>query len=99
VKQARVDTLRREFNKLNLRGALNWQPGEVIEQHLGVRFAQVLLHRDPFPDGYTYTAFIPLGALTPTAPQKDPNKVKEIYVERSGGLGGITMSVGPLNIA
>ena len=98
VSAARTALLKGAFDKLDTAGTLAWNRGGVIEQHLGVRFAQVQLHADGFPDGYTYTAFVPLGALTPTAPQKDPNTVATFYVQRSGGFGGFTHSVGPLTL-
>lgn len=98
VKAARVTEMKKAFDKLNLAGLMQWNQGGVMESHLGVRFARVELKRDNHPDGYTYTAFIPLGALTPTAPQKDPNKVNEFYVERSGGLAGWTQSFGPIKL-
>ncbi len=62
---------------------------------VGGRFERVSLKADGHPDGYNYTALIPVGALSPTAPVADPNKVPTFYVERSGGFAGITMTAGP----
>jgi hypothetical protein len=93
LSSARVDQIRRELNKANLAGTLNYQPGGVIESHLGVRFERVELMRERHPDGFTYTAYVPVGALSPTAPQRDPNTVREVYVERSGGFAGLTEHV------
>lgn len=99
VKPARAEQMRKAFDKVDRAGTLQWNQGGVVESHLGVRFARVELKRENHPDGYTYTAFVPLGALTPTAPQRDPNKVNEFYVERSGGFAGMTTSAGPLKLS
>jgi hypothetical protein len=94
----RIGEIRAAFNQANLAGTLNWQPRGVIEGHLGVRFERVELMRERHPDGYAYTAYVPVGALSPTAPKADPNTVREVYIERTGGLAGWTQSVGPLTI-
>lgn len=96
VTTQRTAQLKSAFDRVATAGTINWTMAGVMEQHLGVRFAQVTLASDGYPDGYNYTAFIPLGALTPTAPQKDPNKVAEFYVQRTGGFAGLTQSFGPL---
>lgn len=95
----RVQQLRSVFLDLQARGALTWHAGGVVPNHLGVRFARVELQRDSTSPGFTYTAYVPLGALTPTAPSADPNQVPEFYVERTGGgLLAVTMSAGPLQV-
>jgi hypothetical protein len=94
----RLMAIRGQVQKLETAGTLNWQMGGVVQSHLGVRFHSEQIAKENHPDGYTYTAFIPLGALTPTAPQKDPNAVSEVYIERTGGIAGLTQSVGPLTI-
>ena len=104
--------MKKAFVKADHAGTLSWKKGGVVESHLGVRFARVDLgplhtggKRDDSgnKDGFRYAAFIPLGALTPTAPEKDPNKVREFYVERTGGQsssrrGGATETTGPLSL-
>ena len=98
VPPARVTALRRAFERLDQAGTLSWTPGGVAEHHRGVRFAKVELARERHADGFTYTAWIPVGALAPGARLKDPSRVDEIYVERSGGLAGLTLSVGPISV-
>lgn len=96
ISPERADTLREVFQKANQAGALDWQNGTAMR--LGVRFVQVELMRERHPDGYKYTALVPVGALTPTAPKADPNEVKEFFVERTGGIGGLSSYVGPLKV-
>lgn len=98
LRPTRVEALRRAFGRLDRAGTLSWTPGGVAEQHLGVRFVRVELMKERRPDGFTFAAYVPVGALAPGAPSKDPNQVREFYVERSGGLAGLTLSVGPLRL-
>lgn len=93
LSEARINEIRGAFNRASLAGLLNYQPGGVVESHLGVRFERAELMRERHPDGYTYTAYVPVGALSPTAPVADPNTVKKIYIERSGGFAGLTSNV------
>lgn len=93
LSQARINEIRGAFNQASLAGLLNYQPGGVIQSHLGVRFERAELMRERHPDGYTYTAYVPVGALSPTAPVQDPNTVRKIYVERTGGFAGMTSHV------
>jgi hypothetical protein len=98
VKKQRLDRMKDALERALSSGALDWKRGGVAQTHLGARFVTVQLKKEPGFDTYTYTAYIPVGALTPTAPKKDPNTVNEFYVERTGGLAGMTMSAGPLRI-
>lgn len=63
---------------------------------LGVRFERVPLEREPGFDTYSYTALVPVGALSPAAPVGDPNDADSFFIERSGGFAGITMIAGPV---
>ena len=65
---------------------------------LGQRFESVPLMREKHPDGFAYEAMIPVGALTPTAPRTDPNKVDTFWVRRTGGLAGLTQYAGPFTL-
>ena len=96
LRPARLEALRGAFQRLDEAGTLSWSPGSVLEHHLGVRFVRVELSRERRPDGFTFTAWLPVGALTPGAPGKDPNQVSEFFVERTGGFAGMTFSVGPI---
>jgi hypothetical protein len=96
VQPARVEEIRKAFQRVNMAGTVHWNRTGVVESHLGVRFTRVELMRERRPNGHTYTAYIPTGALNPRVQAKDPNKVNEFYVERTGG--GPTMSAGPLRL-
>lgn len=96
LRPARLEALRGAFQRLDEAGTLSWSPGSVLEHHLGVRFVRVELSRERRPDGFTFTAWLPIGALTPGASAKDPNQVSEFFVERTGGFAGMTFSVGPI---
>ncbi len=98
LRPARLEGLRRAFQLLDQAGTLSWSPGGVLEHHLDLRFAQVELLRERRPDGFTFTAWLPVGALAPGAPAKDPNQVGEFFVERTGGFAGMTFSVGPIRV-
>ena len=95
VSAARADELRKEFGSLSQRGLIHYSRTGLP---LGTRMVEVPLMRERHPDGYAYSALIPVGALTPTAPQLDPNKVKEFYVRRTGGIAGLTDFAGPFTI-
>ncbi len=94
VKQERIDDMKKTLEAAIKGGNANWQNS----MPLGVRFETVLLKKDAHPDGYKYEALIPLGALTPTAPQADPNTVGSFWVKQTGGLAGLTQFAGPFNI-
>jgi hypothetical protein len=80
------------FETAESAGGIGWKAQGMP---VGGRFERVALKADGHPDGYNYTALIPVGALSPTAPVADPNKVPTFFVERSGGFAGITMTAGP----
>ncbi len=96
VSAAHAGAIRRTFGRAN-DGSLSWKKGSVIEAHRGERFARLSLGQDA-TSGWAYTGFIPLGPLTVNAPDVDPNRVREFYVERTGGPGAITESIGPLKL-
>ncbi|MBI1949552.1 MAG: hypothetical protein HYS27_27950 [Deltaproteobacteria bacterium] len=95
VSAARVEELRREFGSLSQRGLIHYKHDGLP---LGTRMVEVPLMRERHPDGYAYSALIPVGALSPTAPMADPNQVKEFYVRRTGGLAGKTDYAGPFTL-
>jgi hypothetical protein len=95
---ARTAQIKDSWIHFQMVARFQFQPGGVTESHLGQRFVRVELSRENHPDGYTTSALIPVGALSPTAPVADPNKVTEFYIERTGGLGGLTESFGPVSI-
>ncbi|MBI3553231.1 MAG: hypothetical protein HY077_12115 [Elusimicrobia bacterium] len=51
---------------------------------LGVRYVRVPLQLMTCPGCVSYVAMIPVGALSPTAPVKDPNLAEYFIIERSG---------------
>lgn len=91
VKPALAERMRKIFTKVNTAGLINWQAA----MPLGVRFVRVPLYQERHPDGFSYTALVPVGALAPKAKLNDPNKAEMFYVERSGGIAGITSYSGP----
>jgi hypothetical protein len=70
-----------------------WGEGSSSDMPLGQRFERVTLRADDAFDGYSYTAHVPVGALSPTAERQDPDDATYAYVERSGGLAGISRYV------
>jgi hypothetical protein len=66
---------------------------------LGQRFESAEMMRERHPDGYQFDVMVPVGALTPTAPRTDPNKVDSFWIRRSGGFAGLTQYAGPFTIA
>jgi hypothetical protein len=62
----------------------------------GQRYVRVTLKSGRGADQFSYTALLPVGALAPNAKTLDPNKAKSFFVERSGGLAGVTMVAGPV---
>jgi hypothetical protein len=95
VTPARADQLRKEFGSLSQRGLIHYTHDGLP---LGERMVEVPLMTERHPDGYSFSALIPVGALSPTAPMADPNKVKEFYVRRTGGLMGKTDYAGPFTL-
>jgi hypothetical protein len=65
---------------------------------MGARFVRVEIARDNHVDGFTYTALIPVGALAPGAKPTDPNQATSVFIERSGGIAGLTQVAGPLDL-
>lgn len=64
---------------------------------LGIRTLSVPLFSEKHPDGFSYTALIPVGVLAPGALTKDPNKVDSFYIQRTGGFAGLTQIAGPIS--
>ena len=54
--------------------------------------------RERHPDGFAYSALVPVGALAPGAPALDPNKVNQFFVRRTGGIAGLTDFAGPFSL-
>lgn len=92
VSQKHTEAMIKAFN-----GAKNIQWHNSMP--LGQRFESSPMMREKHPDGFAFTAMIPVGALTPTAPRTDPNKVDTFWVQRTGGIAGMTQYAGPFSIA
>ena len=95
VKAATKDKLLKQFNKLSTAGTVKYGGAPPA----GVRFVRVPLKADRHPDGYSYTALIPVGNLKPGSKPLDPNKAKDFVIERSGGIAGITQYAGPFAVS
>lgn len=78
--------------------ALGNNPKWLRSMPLGVRYVRVPLMSEKHPDGFSYTALVPVGALSPTAKALDPNKAKSFFIERTGGFAGLTQYTGPVSI-
>jgi hypothetical protein len=95
VKAATKEKLLKQFNKLSTAGTVKYGGAPPA----GVRFVRVPLKADRHPDGYSYTALIPVGNLKPGSKPSDPNKAKDFVIERSGGIAGITQYAGPFAVS
>ncbi len=93
VKPGRADAIRKTFAAADAAGT-QWHNSMPI----GSRFETVFLSRERHPDGFQFEALIPTGAMTPTAPQKDPNTVDTFWVRRTGGIAGLTQYAGPFTL-
>jgi len=76
---------------LNSNGA-NWS-NAASSLPIGLRFERVDLGGDNFPDGFGYTAWIPVGAMRPGMPASDPNDASYAFIQRSGGFAGLNQVV------
>jgi hypothetical protein len=54
---------------------------------MGSRFEEAELYTERRPGGFSFTALFPAGALSPTAPPKDPNDATQFFVRRDGPGG------------
>ncbi|MDP2341295.1 MAG: hypothetical protein Q8O67_10070 [Deltaproteobacteria bacterium] len=93
VKKERVAKMEKAFNDASAAGNVKWHASMPI----GQRFETVSIKRGT-TDQDTLDALIPLGAMTPTAPQADPNTVNSFWMKRSGGLTGLSQYAGPFSI-
>ncbi|MFO0724427.1 MAG: hypothetical protein U1E65_11625 [Myxococcota bacterium] len=94
LKKSTINKALVALNKALAKGKINF---EASSPPLGEHMVRVQLMKEKHPDGFTYTALFPAGALAPGAPASDPNKDKSIWIERSGGLAGLT-EYAPLNL-
>lgn len=94
VKKAHIDEIKKTFNDAVKDDKVQWSK----KMPVGQRFESVDISRVTHPGDDQFTALIPTGALTPTATQKDPNRVDTFWVKRSGGLTGITHYAGPFSL-
>lgn len=65
---------------------------------VGPRFFKFSLEMARHPDGYHYSAALPVGGNNPRFPAKDPDTAESFYIIRSGGLAGRTQYAGPFAI-
>jgi hypothetical protein len=94
ISETRKNLIMTVWRDIESRGAVDFKPS----LPLGVRMASVPLYRERHPDGFAFEVLVPTGALSPTAPQKDPNKVDEFYIRRTGGIAGLTQFAGPFSV-
>ena len=85
--------MRQAFEKVELAGLIEWKPGRLPD---GNGFERVLLKQEPGNDRYTYTALLPAGPVVLHPRPVDLEKSRYFYVERSGGLAGLTTLLGPI---
>lgn len=100
VRPEKADAMRRIFNDVSARGLVEWKsPDMALPQDLPT--VRVPLMKERHPDGFTYTAIVP-GGRNPFMPQEvpgvDPNSANRFWVERSGGIAGITEIAGPFSL-
>ncbi|MBI1945809.1 MAG: hypothetical protein HYS27_08940 [Deltaproteobacteria bacterium] len=95
VTPERTAELIKTMQEAQLAQQLKWNRDGVP---LGRRMLEVPLMQERRPDGFSYTALIPVGTLSPTGGMLDPNKVDTFYVRRTGGIAGLTQYAGPLTI-
>jgi hypothetical protein len=93
VTRATAGRLLASFNKA-AQGSLTY--GKNLP--LGVRYVEVPLTSEHHPDGFNYTALVPVGALSPSAKLSDPNKATQFIVKRTGGIAGLTMYSTPVSV-
>jgi len=99
VTKERASELRTAFDMMKP-SDIQWTKGTVTQQHVGQRFAQVMLEDHRMTDGNALAVMIPLGALT-APPEKpvDPNGINSFYLQSlHGGRGGDDMMSGPFNM-
>jgi predicted secreted protein len=65
---------------------------------VGNRFAEERLFSEKRPNGFHYSAMIPVGATGPEAAKADPNKATSCYFKVTGGAAGVTSYYGPFEI-
>lgn len=93
VKASRVAAMQKTVAAAEDKG-ISWKSSMPI----GQRFESVLLKHERRPDGFVYEALIPVGAMAPHAPRKDPNDVDTFWVRRTGGIAGRTQYAGPFTV-
>jgi hypothetical protein len=81
-----------KFNAANGRGKVEWHPSMPI----GAQFFRQELMREKHPDGYAFTVLVPQGRVG--GDKADPNKAKQYWIERSGGLAGLKSFAGPFDM-
>ncbi len=95
VTAATTQRLLQSTNRAIAGGHLKWRNG----MPLGERMVEVPLFTERHPDGYSYSAMVPVGALAPSAPVSDPNKATSFFIKRTGGFAGSTTYAGPVKVA
>lgn len=93
IKQDRLDTMKQVFKVAEQAGRVQWHNS----MPLGQRFESAFLSRENHPDGFSFSTMVPVGALTPTAPKADPNGVNTFWIQRTGGIAGMTQYAGPFD--
>jgi len=94
VSKATTAKLLKAANQAMHNGSLKWKSG----LPLGQRYVEVPLFSEKHPDGFHYSAMVPVGALSPTAKLNDPNKATNFLIKRTGGIAGMTTYAGPINL-
>jgi hypothetical protein len=95
VSDGKMATMVQAFN--DSKSTLSFTPGAVFQQHMGEEFVAVPLVKG-IDDEYSYTAYLPTGALAPNATETPADLVNQMYIERTGGLAGLTETAGPIGL-
>ena len=90
----RAQQMLQVFEAASSAGTLQW----TSSLPMGARYEEIFLTRDNHVDGFTTTAMVPVGALSPSAPRADVDSVDTFFVRRTGGIAGITQFAGPLSL-
>ncbi len=95
LKKERLAEMQKAFDAASKSGTVQWHSSMPI----GQRFETAPLSRENHPDGFQHDVLVATGAMTPTAPQLDPNKAEGFWIKRTGGIAGMTQYAGPFTIA
>jgi hypothetical protein len=95
LRATRKDFLVEQANALLTAGTIDWRPNDLLA---GVRFVDVPLTDNRYPDAINITMRIPVGPLVPGQAGEDPNRVGSYYLHQTGGIVGFDQVAGPFDV-